>query len=90
MDVEISRDKLLQLKELPNQKGLTDQDRCYIRLLRLLMVDKEDIEHLYDEVSKTTLSNIGRNDKIDIRNFNSVLLDIPHIDYLDFITTLIG
>lgn len=82
--------KILQLKPLPDQKGLTDQDRCYIRLLRLLMVDKEDIEHLYDEVSKTTLANIGRNDKIDIRNFNSALLDIPYIDYLDFITTLIG
>ena len=82
--------QLLQLKQLPNQKGLTDQDRCYIRLLRLLMVDKEDIEHLYDEVSKTTLSNIGRNDKIDVREFDSTLLNINPSDYFDFITTLIG
>lgn len=82
-------EKLLKLKPLPEQESLTEQDRCYIRLLKLLMVDKKDIEKLYSKVSKTTLANIGRDKNIDLHKFNSISLDIPLEDYLSFITTLL-
>jgi hypothetical protein len=83
-------EKLLKLKPLSEQESLTEQDKCYIRLLRLLMVDKKDIEKLYSKVSKTTLANIGRDKNIDLHKFNSISLDIPFEDYLSFITTLLG
>lgn len=81
--------KLLKLKPLPEQESLTEQDRCYIRLLKLLMVDKKDIENLYNKVSKIRLADIGRNKDIDLHKFDSTLLDIPPEDYLSFITTLL-
>lgn len=80
---------LMSVPELPNQRGLTNQDRFYIRLLKLCMVEEKEIGITYHELSRSQINKMANDKDADITLFNSELIGIGPFNYADFISSLV-
>ena len=76
--------KIMKLKELPTS-SFTDDDFLYLHLLKFFLVPREQIIGLYNHMSKRKISRLLMKKHVEIGKFNSKLLGIPKIDYLDLI-----
>lgn len=76
--------KILSVSSLPTV-GITQQDFMYMHLLRFLLVPKEKIYALYDNLSHSRIDRYLLKKDVDILAFDSTLLNIPKADYLDLI-----
>lgn len=80
-------------QELLSAKGIQtpvfcDQDEIYIKLLSLLLVDREVIMKLYYNVSPYKVSKILRSNEINLYNFNSYLIGVDEEQYHIFLHAL--
>lgn len=74
--------KILSMPELPTS-GINEQDIIYMQLLKFFMVPKEQIQELYNNLTKMKISRFLLMKKIDLGNFESELIGIPKEDYLE-------
>ena len=65
-----------------------EQDELYIKLMSLLLVDREVIMKLYYNISPYKITVIMRNPNLDLNNFNPLLLGITVEEYADFLASL--
>lgn len=72
--------RIYELRQLGTQ-GMTEQDGCYISLLKYCLVDKEKIYELYRDLSKKRFAQAYASKKTDFRKFDASLLDINQEDF---------
>jgi len=77
--------KILELNEIPGGRGISKEDATYIKLLKYLDVDFNDIRKLFYDVSTKKLKNSWHYDRNDILQFNSKLIDIELENYIQLI-----
>ena len=65
-----------------------EQDEIYIKLLFLLLVDREEITKLYYNISPYKITVIMRKTNLDLHDFNPLLLGITTEEYEDFLAAL--
>jgi hypothetical protein len=79
--------RIYELRALPTQ-GVTEQDQYYIHLLKFLMVDKDKIIQIYNDLSKKRFAQIYTSKKFDFRKFHASLVDLKQEDFdLTFLQT---
>jgi hypothetical protein len=76
--------------EIPGMGPLSDNDKSYIRLLKLCQIPYEKIKSLYSDRPVREIRNIwSYGTDISIRAFDSTLINIPKKIYLNFLPPLI-
>lgn len=76
--------KILQLPEIFTA-GTSEQDLIYMHVLKFFMVEKEDVYNLYFHLSKRQFNRYWVKKDVDIRLFDSQLIQIDSKVYLDLI-----
>lgn len=76
--------KILQLPEIFTA-GTSEQDLIYMHVLKFFMVEKEDVYNLYFHLSKRQFNRYWVKKDVDIRLFDSELIQINSKVYLDLI-----